>query len=35
MDLLLWLWVSVAVVRCSGGGVVARFGMILGSAFWI
>ena len=31
---LQWLWVSVVVVvGCGGDGVVARFGMILGSGF--
>ena len=36
--LMLWLWVGVAVVvGCGGdgGGVVARFGIILGSGFWL
>ena len=31
---LQWLWVSVVVVvGCGGDGVVAGFGMILGSGF--
>ena len=31
---LQWLWVSVVVVvGCGGDGVVAEFGMILGSGF--
>lgn len=32
----MWLWVGVAVVvGCGGGGVAARFGIILGSGFWL
>ena len=35
VGLLLWLWVRVAIVVGCGSGVVARFRMILGDAFWL